>query len=141
MVKRTSFKLIIKKIESPFSENPQDKFNWICESFGLFHASGKEKAASFIFRELIRAAEEDRKLALSDLVEISGLSRGAITNHLNNLLLAGMIVKQGRFYYARSKSVYRIIEEIEQDLLRIFSELKKNAIDIDTELGIRRNSK
>lgn len=137
MIKREYFKLTIKKIESPFSENPQDKFNWVCESLGFFHSSGKEKAASYIFRELIRAAEEGRQLTSSDLAELSGLSRGAVTNHLNNLLLAGMIVKQGRFYSARSRSIYRILGEIEQDLLRIFAELKKNALDIDEELGVK----
>lgn len=137
MLKKASFKIVIKKTEPPFSDNPQDKFNWICESFGFFHSSGKEKAASSIFRELIRASEEGRKLTSSDLAELSGLSRGAVTNHLNNLVLAGLITKQGRFYSARSRSIYRILEEMEQDLLRIFSELKKNAIEIDEELGIK----
>ena len=64
------------------------------------------------------------------------MSRGSVINHLNNLMRAGLITRHGRYYESRSKSIYRTIAEIEEDIDRIFEKMKKTAREIDEEMGI-----
>ena len=63
------------------------------------------------------------------------MSRGSIINHLNNLQRSGLVVRQGRFYLPRSSSMLGTIEEIEEDIERIFAKMKKTAQELDRELG------
>ena len=63
------------------------------------------------------------------------MSRGAVINHLNNLLHSGLVEKNGHFYSARSRSMKRTIEEIEEDVERVFSQLKKAAEGLDKQIG------
>jgi len=51
------------------------------------------------------------------------------------LLHSGLIEKNGHFYSARSRSMKRTIEEIEEDVERIFSQLKKTAEELDKQIG------
>lgn len=130
------FEVTAKKIEKPFSSNPQDGFDWICKSLGFMEPIDKGKVAVTIFRELVRATQEGRPLSSAQIVSLVKMSRGSVLHHLNRLQRSGLIVKRGRYYAARSKSMLRTIEEIEQDASGVFSKLKKTAAEIDKELGI-----
>ena len=128
--------LRVKAIEKPFSGDPLENLDWICKSLGFMEQIDKNKVAVAIFRELLRAGAEGRPLTSAQLVTSVKMSRGSVVNHLNKLQRSGLIVKKGRYYAARSKSLYRIIEEIEADSKRIFENMKKTATGIDAELGI-----
>ena len=73
-------------------------------------------------------------MSSTELAERIGMSRGAIINHLNNLKRSGLIENK-KYYSARSKSVKKKIEEIEEDIDRIFSQLKKTAEELDKQIG------
>ncbi len=64
------------------------------------------------------------------------ISRGSAINHINNLLRAGLISKEGRYYLPRSRSMFRTIKEVEEDMLRIFREMERTAREIDKAFGI-----
>lgn len=134
--RRASFKIVIRKIERPFSNEPMDELDWICESLGFFEPIDKDKTASSIFREIVIATEKGEALTSTAIAERVKMSRGAVINHLNNLLRAGLIIRQGRYYISRSKSVYRTIKEIEEDILSVFRKMEKTAKEIDEEMGI-----
>jgi predicted transcriptional regulator len=135
-LRRESFKIVVKRVERPFSNDPVDEFEWICQSLGFFEPIDRERTATAIFREIFKATEEGRPITSAEIVQKIGMSRGAVVNHLNNLIRSGLIVKNGRYYQSRSKSVYRIIEEIEDDIDRIFLRMKKVAQELDEQLGI-----
>ena len=137
VIRRRSFELVIRKVEPPFSTSVHDELNWICESFGFFEDIDREKTASFVFREIVRATEQRRQLSSTDLAKRVGMSRGSVINHLNNLMGSGLIVKDGRFYFARSQSMFRTITEIEEDIDRIFDKMKQRARLIDKSFGIK----
>ena len=139
--RRASFKIVIRKVEQPFSNRPMDELEWICQSLGFFEPIDRDKTAMQVFRELIKATEAGEALASGAISERVGMSRGAVANHLNNLLRSGLIVRDGRYYSARSRSIYRTIEEIEEDIGRIFAKMKKAAMGLDEELGIREPQK
>ncbi|MFH1587280.1 MAG: winged helix-turn-helix domain-containing protein [Candidatus Diapherotrites archaeon] len=139
--RKASFKIVIRKIERPFSNEPMDELDWICESLGFFETIDKDKTASSIFREIVTATEKGEALTSTAIAERVGMSRGAVINHLNNLLRAGLITRHGRYYIARSKSVYRTIKEIEEDILSVFRKMEITAREIDEEMGIEVNEK
>ena len=138
--RRAVFKVVVKRVEMPFSRDPLAELDWICQSLGFMEPIDREKTASQVFREIIKATEGGEALTSSAISERVRMSRGAVTNHLNNLMRSGLIIRSGRFYSARSRSIFRTIEEIEEDIERIFAKMKKTAIGLDEELGVRPRS-
>ena len=134
---RASFKIVIRRIERPFSSSIDDEFDWLCRTLGFFEAIDREKTAANIFRAVVKATEEGKLLSSSEIAEQVKMSRGSVVNHLNNLQRSGLVVRHGRHYLARSRSMFRTIEEIEEDIDRIFAKMKKTAKEIDEEFGLR----
>lgn len=130
------FEAIVKRIEKPFSNRPMDDLDWICASLGFLEPIDRKATASAVFKEILRATEEGRRVSSSDLARRVGMSRGSVTNHLGNLLRSGLIVRNGRFYAARSRSMQRTLEEIEGDVKRVFEKMRSAAQGIDREFGI-----
>lgn len=131
------FRITIKKVEPPFSSDFEEAFNFICTSLGFFENIDKEKTASAIFREIIQEYEKGHMLTSTDIAKRVKMSRGAVINHLNNLITAGLIVREGRFYIPRSKSVLRTIREVEEDIDRIFRRMEEHARRVDRKFGIK----
>ena len=133
--RRATFKIVIKRVEEPFSDDPFVELDWICQSLGFFEPIDRDKTAAAIFKELLKYSSEQRALSSTSLADRLKMSRGSIINHLNNLQRAGLIVRQGRQYFPRSKSIERTIEEIEEDIERVFQKMKKAAQEIDKGIG------
>lgn len=134
---RASFKIVIKRVERPFSSSTEKEFEWICRTLGFFEPIDRGKTAANVFKAVVGATEVGKPLTSSEIAERIKMSRGSVVNHLNNLQRSGLIVRNGRFYLARSRSMFRTIEEIEEDIDRIFSKMKKIAKDIDEEFGLK----
>jgi len=135
--RQASFKIVVRRIERPFSDSPEREFEWICRSLGFLEPIDKGKTASTIFKEVVLATEKGKPLTSSQIADHVKMSRGSVVNHLNNLQRSGLVIRHGRQYLARSRSMFRTIEEIEEDIDRIFSRMKKIARDIDQEFGLR----
>lgn len=131
-----SFRITIKKVEPPFTSRLEDEFNFICKSLGFFEEIDKEKTASAIFKQIVKNYDKGKMLTSTELSRIVKMSRGAVINHLNNLITAGLVVREGRYYVPRSKSIFRTIREIEEDIERIFRKMEERAKRIDREFGI-----
>ncbi|MFH1752441.1 MAG: hypothetical protein ABH821_05910 [archaeon] len=131
-----TFKIVVKRLERPLSFDLDKEFNWFCQSFGFFSPSDREVTASDIFREIVSSTENSLSLTSSELALKLGCSRGAVINHLNNLLRTGLIVKDGSRYVSRSKSLYRVVQEIERDIKRVFEDLEETALRIDKQLDV-----
>ncbi len=135
--KRIGFRIVIRKVEPPFSESVLDDLDFICRSLGFFEEIDKDKTAAALFRTLLVATERGEALSSTALADRVGMSRGAVIHHLNSLGRSGLIEKHGRFYVARSKSMYRTIEEIQEDTERIFERMKQRARQIDAKFQQR----
>ncbi len=133
---KSSFRIVVRRVERPFSSDIDRELEWICHSLGFFENIDREKTASAIFREIVKAAEQGRPLTSTELSKRVNMSRGSVINHLNNLLRAGLIVRSGRYYLPRSKSVFRTIREVEEDIDRIFRKMEETAKKIDREFGL-----
>ncbi len=135
--RRATFKIVVRRVEKPFSRDLANELDWICRSFGFFEPIDKEKTASSVFKEIVYAAEHNAPISSSEIARRVGMSRGSVINHLNNLMRSGLVVRLGRNYVPRSRSMFRTIEEIEEDIERIFSRMKRAAREIDEEFGIK----
>lgn len=132
---RSKFKVVVRRVERPFRDDFEHQLAWICSSLGFFEPIDKEKNAAAVFKEIVLATENGEALSSNALAKRIGMSRGAVINHLNNLLHSGLIEKSGHYYVSRSRSVKRTIEEIEEDIERIFTQLKKAAEELDRQIG------
>ncbi len=135
--RRTTFKIVIRRVERPFSQDPFEELDWICQSLGFFERiDSRESSPGVIFKEIVRSAANPQALSSTALALKLNISRGALLNHLNSLQRSGLVVRQGRYYLPRSNSMQRTIEEIQEDIERIFQKMKKTAEEIDKEMGI-----
>jgi len=133
---RASFKIVVRRVEKPVSSEPIDDLTWICQSLGFLEPLGKDNTAYSVIRELMKANDSGEALTSTAIAERVNMSRGSVIHQLNNLMKSGLVVKMGRYYALRSRSVLRTIEEIEEDVERIFMHMKKTARELDEELGI-----
>lgn len=134
-IRRTTFRIVIRRIEPPFERNTEREMEWLCQSLGIVPVN-KDKATMDIFKHIVKATEQGKGISSTDIAEKVSLSRGAVINHLNNLQLAGLVVKQGRNYFARSRSMTRTVQEVEEDIKRIFARMEETAREIDRAFGM-----
>ena len=134
-VRKTVFRIQVKKYEKPFSNDADDNLEWICRSLGFLEPIDKDKTAYSIFREILINAQKDRLLSSTELSRKVKMSRGSVINHLNRLQTAGLVMRQGKYYVPRSKSVFRMIQELEEDLDRIFKRMEETAKRLDRDFG------
>lgn len=109
---------------------------WLCESLGLFSARDRDRSLYRLFVELLKHSKNRIALSSDQLAYATSLSRGTVVHHLNKLREAGIVVSDKNRYILRVENLEQLMEEIEQDALRIFSNMKKVAKAIDNELGI-----
>ena len=134
--RKATFRIVVRKVQRPFTQDFNEEFNFICRSLGFFEDIDKDKTAALVLKEVISGAEHGKYYTSTGLSEKVGMSRGATINHLNNLMRAGLLERDGRIYVPRSGSILRIMEELEADIERVFNSLKETAKRIDKQMGI-----
>jgi predicted transcriptional regulator len=134
--RKASFKVVIKRVSRPMSDDFNREFEWLCSSLGFLEPIDKDKVAANVFKEVLVATERGEALTSTAISHRVGMSRGSVINHLNNLLRAGLIERHGRYYTARGRTVQATVQELEEDIEQIFSRMKKVAKSIDEELGL-----
>lgn len=135
-LRRTSFRIVVRKVEPPFESDAERELDWICETLGLSPSFDSDSYPAQIFKAIVRSTESGKGVSSTQLSDEMQLSRGAVIHHLNNLQRAGLVVKDGRLYFSRSRSMVRTVQEIEGDIRRIFDKMEKIASAIDREMGI-----
>jgi predicted transcriptional regulator len=116
-------KLTIKRIDAPEKNELDEELKWFAECFEL---------DDDIFKELFEKGSAGLKT--SNIASRTNKSRSTVLYKMNKLLDAGIAVKKGSFYYLRSKSFERSIEEVEEDVERMFKRMKEIAKNIDEQM-------
>jgi len=128
--------VLVKKIRSPAPGDIDEDIDFICKSFGYFSLRDKQDSAGRIFRLLVKeACGNDEGISSDDIANELALSRGAIVHHLNSFISTGLVIKEFNKYRLRSGSLQKSIEEIKDDIDRIFKQMRKIAEEIDEKLG------
>jgi len=128
--------VLLKKIRSPAPGDIDEDIDFISKSFGYFSQRDKQDSAGKIFRILVKeACGNDEGVSSDDIADELALSRGAIVHHLNSFISTGLVIKEYNKYRLRSGSLQKSIEEIKEDIDRIFKQMEKIAVEIDEKLG------
>lgn len=142
--------ITIRKLEAPLKRSFDQEFEFLARSLGI----DTDSVAGQVFKEILLASEKSggpeglsvtatvthrsppvvMGISSAQLVERVGMSRGSIVNHLQNLQASGLIEKEGRNYRLRAQSMYRLMEELRQDVERVFAQLERTALDLDREM-------
>ena len=123
------------KITKPVKNDLNDELRWLGASLGLFQLRDKNSSCFRVFIEVLKSTKEDKGLTSDEIAYRTDLARGTVVHHLNKLMSEGIIVYSGKKYLLRSKDLEDVMDQIEQDSLKMIEEMRKIAKDIDNLLN------
>jgi predicted transcriptional regulator len=128
--------ITLRKLDYPVPGGLNDDIDFICKSFGYFNPRDKQYTAGKIFRLLVKeVAEESKGLRSDEIAEKLHLTRGGVVYHLNSFISSGLVIKESNTYRLRSQSLQKCIDEIQEDMYRMLSQMREIARDVDNKLG------
>lgn len=128
--------ITVKKVRSPAPGSLDEDIDFICKSLGYFSQRDKQDTAGKIFRLMVKECCSDSVgLSSDEIANRLELTRGSIVHHLNNFIATGVVIKEHNTYRLRSSSLQKCIDEIREDIDRIFNHMIKIANEIDDKLG------
>ncbi|MFH1750610.1 MAG: hypothetical protein ABH863_02940 [Candidatus Micrarchaeota archaeon] len=132
-----SQQVIIKRIDRPPRRNLEQELDWFCRVFGI--SEQRDELGAAILREILRHESKGsgtRSISISRKMRVT---RGGAVYHLNKLMATGLIVRKGRDYVLRGENLSDSVEEVEEDVRRVFKSIRRMALEIDRELGMSGN--
>lgn len=127
-------RITIIKIRRPERPSLNEELQWFGSSLGLFNLRDRDKSCFRIFIELLRATKENHSITSDELAEKLQLSRGTVVHHLHKLMETGLVVYERKGYILRVHNLSALIEELEEDMARTCTTLRKIAEDIDRRM-------
>ncbi len=127
-------RIVIRFLERPNSNNPDQIIKWFCEVFGLAGEDEENPIGEQILKNFVQAAQRDSGLSSSELKLDTDLARSTVIYHLNRFIDAGLLVKKGRKYFLRASEMQKAIEEIEYDVSREMQRMMDTAKEFDMML-------
>ncbi len=127
---------VIRDIRKPAEKNLEIDIQWFCKCLGFMEPRDKEKTAIAIFKEILKFSEKGKRVTSMLLMNKLKLSRGITVYYLNKFLSCGLIRRVGNEYELRERNIEETINEIEKDLLRVLSNIKEIAIEIDERMKL-----
>jgi hypothetical protein len=128
--------ITVRRIGKPDRKGFEGELDWFCRALGM--SEQKDDLGAGILKEILRRERKGgggiRSISISRKMRVT---RGGAVYHLNKLMQTGLIVRRGREYGLRGQNLSDTVEEIEQDMARTFRLIRRMAVEIDGELGIR----
>jgi len=135
-IEEPTSEFIIRDIRKPVEKDLKTDIEWFCKCMGFMELRDKERTAIAIFREILKAAKSGKRLTSKYLIDELKLSRGIVVYYLNKFMKAGVMIKVGNEYELRIRNLEGIIDEMEKDILRILSNLRDVATEIDDRMKL-----
>lgn len=127
--------ITIRRVNRPARRSLDGELEWFCRSLGI--SGGSDELGAEIIKEILRKESKGggiKSIAISKKMRVT---RGGAVYHLNKLMASGLIVRRGREYELRGQNLSDTVEEMEQDMRRMFRHLRRMATEIDGELGMK----
>lgn len=124
------------RIRKPASNDINEELQWLGASLSLFNLRDKDKSCFRIFIELIKnTSRSTEPLSSDEIAHRLNLTRGTVIHHINKLIAAGIVEREGtKGYLLRANSISELVEEIEEDMKRTYENIKKVAQNVDMKL-------
>jgi len=130
-------KITIIRTNIPEKNNVNRELQWFGASLGLFGLRDKDKSCFRIFIILLKAVKQNNRLTSDELAVLSGLTRGTVVHHLNNLMDKGIVSMQRNTYFLRMDNLEEMVDKMKQDADSAWKRLDEVAKDIDKKLGLK----
>lgn len=127
-------KITIIRTKKPQNGNLNAELQWLSISLGLFNVRDKERSMFRLFVELLKAAKRGEDLQSDELAYKLHLTRGTVVHHLNKLMDAGLVVSSHNKYMLRTKSLAKLIKEIQNDVNEILNEVEHIGKELDDNI-------
>lgn len=131
MAKDYRQQIVIRRLDRPLDENLEKEIEWLCQCLGL--SSEEERLPVDIFKNLLMHTYKGRPVSSTMLTKGKHVTRGAVVYHLNRFIQSGLVVRRGREYTLRDRTLTGTLDEVEEDLLRFLRRMKEIAVKIDAE--------
>ncbi len=129
-------KLTIIQAPPPRTGDVNERLQWLGGSLGLFSQRDKDKSCYRIFVTLLKSAKAKRELSSDELALLTGLTRGTVVHHLNNLMAAGLVETFKSKYVLRVDTLEQLIAKLDDDVRETLRELREIAGQLDDQLGL-----
>ena len=126
--------ITIRTLRPPAKKNLKKDIEWFCHSLGLLGERDKKKSSFRIFETIVKANRKNG-ISADELARAVGMSRTAVMHHVNTMIMAGLVVKEGGRFELRMKSLQKIVDEIELDINRTLRAVREVAKDIDKRMN------
>ena len=111
------------------------ELQWLGNSLGLFSIRDRDSSCFRVFITLVKRAKTNKSASSDEIAGKLNLSRGTVVHHLNKLMNSGIVIREKEGYLLRETDLSKVIQDIQQDMISMFAELKEVAKDIDERLG------
>lgn len=135
MVQRRYYRqIVIRYISVPVQEENADaEIDYVYQCLGL--GDERDAVGRSVFRALVKAGAQGTGISSRDIMALGEVSQAAVIYHLNLFQRSGLVVKDGRMYYLRGRTLEQTLEEMESDMQRRFEHLKSVAKKIEEKKG------
>ncbi len=123
---------MVRAIERPKRRDPEDELRWLCQCFGFEPGDPRVE----ILREIVAAEKNEQGVRSTVISTNLQITRGGAVYHLNRMIESGLIVRKGHEYQLRATSLEETLEEVEEDMLRMFKRMRQIAKELDQDLGL-----
>lgn len=124
-------RITLIRVPKPTSSDVNIELQWLGNSLGLFNERDKDKSCFRVFITLIKAAKQEKPVSSDQIAEHLALSRGTVIHHIDRLMSSGLVLREKEGYALRINRMENLIEEIQKDMERTCSDLRKVAKELD----------
>lgn len=129
-------RITIVNIRRPQEVSLNEELQWFGSSLGLFGERDRDKSCFRIFIELIKAVRISGGLTSDELADRLGLTRATVIHHLNTLMEKGVVRHEGNVYIMRGDRLSLLVDDLQRDMERTISEMRKAAEELDKLLRL-----
>jgi len=129
-------RITIVNMTRPRQPAINEQLQWFGQSLGLFGERDRDKSCFRIFIELIKAVRTVGGLSSDELALLLNLSRATVVHHLNMLMQRGMVRHVGNKYIMREPKLSLVIDDLQRDMERYFTEMRGAAEELDRVLQL-----
>jgi len=124
-------RITLIRVPKPTTNDVNIELQWLGNSLGLFNMRDKDKSCFRVFITLIKAAKQEKPVSSDQIAEHLDLSRGTVIHHIDRLMSSGLVLREKDGYALRINRMENLIEEIQKDMERTCSDLRKVAKELD----------
>ncbi|MFH1784955.1 MAG: hypothetical protein ABH842_00865 [Candidatus Micrarchaeota archaeon] len=122
--------IVIRYISVPTKDESNDtELDYIYQCLGL--GDEKDDVGPLVFKALVKASMDGTGISSRDIMQLSEVSQAAVIYHLNLFQRSGLVIRDGRMYYLRGRTLEDTLGEMQNDMHRRFGHLKEIARKIE----------